>query len=208
MHLKPVSWRNAWSTLKLSLFRSFLSFCSFSCWTFAKTNVSCAINCVYIELPSSARRLGWRHPSAKIYSRRSSQLYNRLRLINIPAVLRTSHTRVHGHGHPRWIQLEGEYPMYLRGCGRLLAANGVVGRTFSLLRLTFFLPSVVTEFTVAFCKDNHRDGYRYSYSIIRWNGVSLYVSKMKRAIKDRFDPIHRTYRSGHKRKRRGESWKL
>lgn len=50
--------------------------------------------------------------------------------------------------------------MYLRGCGRLLAANGIVGRTFSLLRLTFFLPFVVTEFTVAFCKDNHRGGYR------------------------------------------------
>lgn len=66
--------------------------------------------------------------------------------------------------------------MYLRGCGRLLAANGIVGRTFSLLRLIFFLLSVVTEFTVAFCKDNHRGGYRDSYSIIHSNEVSLYVS--------------------------------
>lgn len=94
--LKPVSWRNSWLKLKLSLSLVFSPFLAVDVgknkrFLREQPGISSCRQVLAARLTSS--------PANIVYSRRSNQLYNRSRLINTPAKPRV-------HGHPRWIRFK------------------------------------------------------------------------------------------------------
>lgn len=129
--LKPVSWRNSWLKLKLSLSLMFSPFLAVDVgknkrFLREQPGISSCRQVLAARLTSS--------PANIVHSRRSNQLYNRSRLINTPAKPRV-------HGHPRRIRFKAKYPTSQRvnEIHEIPVFSPYIKSTFSSLRSNFFL---------------------------------------------------------------------